>query len=183
MSAQGLPRVTAILEAVGLGPDLRVVAPAVLEAARHRGSAVHALIEAAVYGYIEPELIDPALAPYLDAWLKFVAESGFQAIAAEVEVRHPVWSYCGHPDVIGWLLGKRFILDVKTGDATGAQYQIAAYVQAWNAERPSETVVGGAVLHLREDGTYRWDEVTLPAAVTVWYAAVMVYRAQQEVHR
>lgn len=178
-----LPRVTVILKAVGLGPDLSVVAPAVLEAARQRGIAVHEAIEAAVYGYLEPESIDPTLAPYLDAWLKFVAESGFQPIAAEFEVRHPLWRYCGHPDVLGWLLGKRFILDVKTGDAAGAEYQVAAYVEAWNAERPAETVAGGAILHLRADGMYRFDEVTLPAAVPVWYAAVVVYRAQQEGHR
>lgn len=174
-----LPRVTAILEAVGLGPDFSAVPPAILEAARARGAAVHALAEALGYGYLDDGDIRPELAPYVDALRKFYAESGAQHIASEFEVRSPSWRYVGHPDLLVWLNGVRVLIDIKTGDATGAEYQVAAYVQAHNEEHPTTRVTAAAVLHLRDDRTYRLAEVELPAATQVWIGAVVVYQAQR----
>ena len=178
-----LPRVTEILAATGLGFDPTGISAPVLEAARLRGELVHAGIEALVYGYEAPALTDPIAAPYLDAWRKFLAESGFKAERAEFEVAHPAWRYQGHPAVLGWLLGKRIILDAKTGDQTGVAYQLAGYRAAWNAEHPTEPVEAIAAVKLNYDGRYRFHEIEVPAAERVWLAAVTVFHAQQEQRR
>lgn len=179
-----LPRVTEILAAVGLGPDLSMVPPDVLAAAQKRGTAVHEAIEALAYGYLDEAAVDPAIAPYLDAYRKFLVESGHEAIASEVEVINPAWQYVGHLDRIGWLLGKRVILDFKTGVAlAGVEYQLAAYGAAWDAQHPTELVAGAAAVQLRDDGTYRFHEVEISAALPVWYAALTIYRAQEKTRR
>lgn len=172
-----LPRVTHILDAMGLGGDFSRVPPDVLEKARLRGSAVHSAIEAMVYGYFEE--CDAAIMPYLDAYNRFLAESKFVPTAAEFEVVHPAWRYCGHPDVIGWLGKARTLLDFKTGATEGMEYQLVAYVEAWNAQHPTETVKSAACVELRDSGTYRFNEVDLTAARPVWFAAVTVYHARQ----
>lgn len=172
-----LPRVTAILQSVGLGPDLSRIPEDVLETARDRGTAVHAAIEAITYGYHDAESVPPAIAPYLDAYQKFVAESGFEAKYAEIEVTHPTWRYRGHPDLVGFLLGRRVILDAKTGGAEGVEYQLAGYRMAWNAERPTEPVDAIASLLLRRNGTYRLVEHSAAEAEPVFLAAATVFYA------
>lgn len=172
------PRVSAVLKATGLGPDLSMVDPATRERARARGQAVHEAVEGIVYGY---DVEVPAeAAPYVDAFRQFVVDARFEPIAAEILVIHPTWRFQGHPDVIGFLHGRhRGILDVKTGEAEGAEYQVAAYVDAWSAQRPTESATWGAILHLREDGTYRFEEVELPHAIPIWHAALTVFHAQR----
>lgn len=174
-----LPRVTEILNATGLGPDLSHVPPDILAAALERGTAVHALVEAQHYGYLDEAAVTPELTPYLAAFRMFLAESKYEPIACEIEVVDTRWSYRGHPDLVGWLLGNRVVLDVKTGDATGGKYQVAAYGAAWTAERPTEPVKAGAILHVRADATYRFEEIEMAPALDVFHAAVIVHRAQQ----
>ena len=176
-----LPRVTHILEEAALGPDFGAATPADLEAGRRRGARVHAAIEADHYGY--PVDIPPAIAPYLDAYRKFVAESGHEPIASEVEVIHPAWQYVGHVDRVGWLLGRRAILDWKSGgppDLKAAGDQLSGYKLAWNAMHPGEPVEALGVLHLREDGTYRFHEIAGAEHEQVFLAAVVVYRTRKE---
>jgi len=177
--AEPLPRVTHILQAVGLGPDLSMVPPDVLARAQERGTAVHKLIEAAVYGYLDEADVTLDIAGYLDAFRKFVAESGAQHIVSEFEVRHDVWNYVGHPDGLYWLLKQRVIIDFKTGVSDGVEYQLVAYIDAWNSEHPTEQVTAGASVDLRDDGSYRFNEIDLNAARPVWYAAVTVFHAQK----
>jgi len=175
--AADLPRVTTILNAVGLGPDLSMVPPDVLTAAQQRGTAVHEAIEAIVYGYFDGAP-DASIKGYLDAYQRFVAESGYTPIAAEFEVVHEAWRYVGHPDQIGWLGKHRILLDFKTGIADGVEYQLAAYAAAYNAQHPTEPVTAAAAIALRRDGTYRYHEVDVEEAKPVWLAAVTVYHAR-----
>mgnify|MGYP001563745164 FL=1 len=155
-----LPRVTHILEAVGLGPDLSGVPATLLEIGRRRGTAVHALIEAEVYGY-PPEDKDAELyAPFLLAYRTFVREAQYKTEQTERLVTHAAWGYCGHLDSLGWFMGtQRAIVDWKSGeppDLKAANYQLAAYRRAWNEEHPQEPVDCIGVVNLRDDGTYRW---------------------------
>lgn len=173
------PRVTEILAATGLGPDFSRVPADVLEAARDRGIEVHAAIEALVYGYLDEESVSTVAAPYLDAYRKFVAESGYEAKYAEIEVTHPAWRYQGHPDSVGFLVGRRVLIDFKSGGAEGVEYQLAGYRAAWNAERPSEPVEAVAALMLRRDRTYRFIEHSADDAEPIFYAATTVWHARQ----
>lgn len=170
-----LPRVTSILAAVGLRADLSMVPEDVLRAAQERGAAIHRAVEGYVYGYDTVLQVDDL--GYYKAWMTFLKDSGFKPTMAEIVVQHPAWGYVGHPDVIGWMGTERTLIDVKTGDATGAAYQVAGYVLAWNAESPDKITAAG-VLHLRDDGSYRYEAVDLAAAESVWLAAVIVHQAQ-----
>src|SRR5260370_6649286 len=109
------PRVTHILEAAGLGPDFSGVPRRVLEAARERGTLVHAAIEAHHSG-LTPE-VPPFAAPYYAAYLKFLADTGHEPIISEFEIEHPTWRFCGHPDRVGWLVRQRALHDWKCTDA------------------------------------------------------------------
>lgn len=178
-----LPRVTDILADVGLGPDLSRVPAAVLAAARARGSAVHALPEAHHYGYLDLVDITPEAAPYFGGYLKFLADSGHEPIRSEFEVIHPAWHYRGHPDRVGWLTGRRVLLDWKTAEVielAPCGLQLAGYRLAWNAMHPTEPVDLTAVVQLKADGTYRYHDLAPAAYEDTFLAAVLVYRARQE---
>jgi hypothetical protein len=174
-----LPRVTDILRDTGLGPDLSRIPADVLESARDRGQLVHAAIEALVYGYLDEAEVAPIAAPYLDAYRKFVVESGYEAKYAEVEVVHSSWGYRGHPDGVGFLMGRRILIDFKSGGAEGVEYQLAAYRAAFNAQHPTEPVEAVAALMLRRDSSYRFIEHAWADAEPVWLAAVTVFKARQ----
>lgn len=173
------PRVTTILADQGLGPDFSHVPPDVLERARVRGTLVHQAIEAITYGYFDDEQEGEEIAGYLDAYRRFLRESKTVVIAAEIEVVHAAWRYRGHPDLVAWLGKTRMIHDFKTGATDGVEYQLAAYVEAWNAEHPQELVTAAACVELRENGTYRFNEVEIEPAKPVWFAAVTVWHARQ----
>ncbi len=179
---------TRILEECGLGPDFSIVHPDALAAAQARGTAVHAIIEAIVYRYFDDDdhLVTPLVAPYLDAFRKFLAESGFEPVAAEFRVEDARWKFCGHPDMWGWLLLKhRALIDVKTSEALDlvpTARQLAGYRLAMEAMRPSEKIDVTAALQLRADGTYRFHELdTRGDAEQEFLAALTVYHARRRV--
>ena len=180
MSAS-LPRVTEILQSVGLGPDFSAVPPAALEYARERGRAVHAAIEAEVYGYLDETTLSEDVRVRLDAYRRFVKESGYQTTHTEIEVASTTWRYRGHPDSIGWLGTPRTLLDWKATEAVfldAAAYQLAGYRVAWNEQRPCYPIDAAAVVQLKGDGTYRVHEIDFARAEPVWLAACMVYHAK-----
>ena len=169
-----LPRVTAILAAVGLLNFSRVPGNQ-LAIGQARGTATHAVIEAEFYGYDVPSA--PADAgPRLAAYTTFVRESGYRVECMEFEVVHAAQSYCGHPDSRGFLFGRRGIVDIKTGMLGPVIYQLGGYRAAWNAMAPQTPVEWIAAVQLRADGTYRFHEVDITEAEAKWYAALTVYR-------
>lgn len=182
-----MPRVTRILDRTGLGVDLSRVSPVVLAAALERGQAVHRAIHAHAYGVLEESDVTPTTAPFLSAYEKFLHESGHVPIASEILVTNEAWGYIGHADRVGWLNGRRAILDWKSGtepDLIAAGYQLAAYRLAWNAEHPTEPVTLTAVVQLRGDGTYRYHEIVDAGLLEqTFLAAVLVYRAQEDRRR
>lgn len=171
------PRVSAILEAVGLGDDYSQVPPAVLERARERGSDGHALIEAHAYGFLEPDQVAPP------AYRAFLEESGWQPEATEFEVRSERWRFVGHPDQRGWMLARRGLLDFKfrdTLDLEPVKRQLAAYRLAWQEQHPTEPLAFCAAVQFLSTGRPKFHEFTADeiaraeseflAAVTVWHA-------------
>lgn len=175
------PRVTTILDAVGLGPCFDGARAGDLEAALLRGQAFDRLVEAHHYGYEEE--VAPEVAPYYEAYLKFVADTGHTPIKSQFTVRSARWRYEGHPDRLGWLQGFRCIPDwkcVATVQKWPTMRQLAAYRLAWNEEHPGEPVALVCAVQFRPDATYRIHEFTKDdlaraeseflAAVTVWHA-------------
>jgi hypothetical protein len=173
-----LPSVTAILAATGLGPDLSRVPAAALEVARARGSAVHALAEADHYGYADTLEVTPVVAPYFDAYKKFVAETPHKPIISEFLVTSERWRYLGHPDRLAWMGARRVLLDWKSSDQLDLDpvtLQLCGYKLAYEEEHPKEPIHECYAVQLRSDGTYRLHPLDTSRAMGVWQAAVIVF--------
>ena len=179
-----LPSVTAILRDIGLDPDFSMVPEATLAQAQARGTAVHKAIEAIAYGYFEEAEAPAEIMPYLDAYRRFIKDSGYVASVSEVEVTHEVWRYRGHPDTVGLLGRMRGVLDWKTAATLhrrAVASQLSAYHAAWNAQHPTEPVQFASAIQLRKDGSYRVHEVDVTEGLPHFQAAVLVYYDKKEV--
>ncbi len=75
VDGKSVPGVTQLLGALY---DLSGIPNAVLEFARERGSAVHKACELWDLGTLDEDSVDTTVQPYLDAWKKFVFETGFE---------------------------------------------------------------------------------------------------------
>lgn len=182
IDGQPAPSVTQIVKAAGLAPDFDQIDPAVLEKARARGIAVHAICEAIDKGQT-PEVTDET-APYRDAYVKFVYESGAETERAEAEVYHPSYLYAGTYDWRGRVGGERAIIDRKatyTIHHQAVAVQCAAYRGAHNALHPDEPCPNIFSLHLRRDGTYRLHPYDADEAWSIFLAALSIYRFKKRV--
>ncbi len=172
------PSVTEVIEACGLGLEI----PGPPERRAYylaRGRALHAAIQYDLEGVLDPATVHPEIAPGLDAWRKFVADTGYLSEASEIELRHERWRFLGHPDTVGRLNGRRVLLDLKynTVDLAYSALQHGGYALLWEANRAGETIDDYLVLQLKADGTYRLHPVT-PDRQTL-LACVVVHRARQ----
>ncbi|HAM54146.1 MAG TPA: hypothetical protein DCQ64_01500 [Candidatus Rokubacteria bacterium] len=192
-----LPRVTAILESVGLSPDLSGIAPAILERAGDRGRRLHEAAEAHTYGYLDLGALDGEEKGYFAGYERFLVEMGYKPIAAEVKVVSRRWGVLGHTDGVGWLGAERIIPDwkfVATFDPYYVSYQLAGYRMLWNEMYPKEPVERLIGVQFFPDGTYRIHPVprdaaealklevkgpTMAEATQVFQAAVIVYKARE----
>lgn len=117
-----LPSVTGILKAQGFIDDTWFT-----EDARLRGTYVHLACHLYDKGTLDIDELDPALRPYLDAYIRFKTETGFQVLESEVPRYHPQYLYAGTPDKIGILNGDALI-DLKSGALSPwTALQTAAY--------------------------------------------------------
>lgn len=124
-----VPNVTDILDGCGIG-DLDHVAPHILEAARERGTTVHnacAFYDQGETWYYK----NPAHEPYVDSYIRFRKDTGFEPTLIECRVLSEKYGYCGTLDRVGDLQGVETQIDFKTGSAgPGTGPQTAAYNQA-----------------------------------------------------
>lgn len=91
-----LPSVTTILKDEGF-----IDTSFYNEYGRTRGTYVHKARYLDDCGELDEDSIDPAIEPYLQAWRKFRAESGFTPIISEVPMVCTSLLYAGTPDAIG----------------------------------------------------------------------------------
>ena len=180
--SDGLPSVTAILTAVGLVPDLTMIAPDVLELARERGSAAHAAVHDDVYHCLDESVLSPEVLARVNGWRRFLKDSGYRPILAEGTVMSARWGYIGHLDGAGWIGPERTLLDLKcvaTLDPDLVSYQLGGYDLAWTEQRPTEPFKRYLGLQLLPDD-YRVHDVTarMPHARTVFQAALIVFAAR-----
>jgi hypothetical protein len=143
------PSVTEILEPLQL---LDGIPKHVLEAAAKFGTNVHAACHLHNLGILDERTLDPHLQPYINAWHKFLHDTGARVVASEMRVAHQRLRYAGTLDTI-CLIGKhRTLVDIKSTAeiprTTGPQ--TAAY-----AEAVGEPRIYRRVVQLKADGTYR----------------------------
>lgn len=124
------------------------------EESRIRGTAVHEAVFYDIHNDLHVDSLHPVIEPYVRAWFAFKKDSRFSAIKELCEIRqwHPLYDYCGTPDIVGVLNGRIWLVDIKTGDCPTARYQTAAYrefprIRALSPRRAS--------LRLYPNGTYK----------------------------
>jgi hypothetical protein len=170
------PGVTTVLKVAGLIDDQWCT-----EAARRRGSAVHA----ACHYLDEDDLPESWLessphAGYVRAWLKFKVQTGFRPSLIEHRVFHKKLGYCGTLDRAGSFRSSEpsepdTVLDIKTGEAQRwHRIQLAAYANCLDVPGRYRRMT----VLLRADETYAIVEHhprEFREAMNVFGAALVIY--------
>jgi hypothetical protein len=68
---------------------------------RDRGSMVHLACHYDITGELDEDSLDDEIRPYLAAFRKFMAESGFKVEKSEVPAANLTYGYVGTPDLVG----------------------------------------------------------------------------------
>lgn len=153
--------------------------PAVLEHAQRRGTYVHRACELYAQGRLDEATVDPEVAPYLEGFRRFLADSDFVVLHTEVRLYDRVRDYCGSADIVGLLNGEPGVMDLKTPiqitrPVVGAQ--LAGYKAAWNSMHRANPLNARWALRVTNDGKYRLDRFTDPNDLANFAACLAAYR-------
>ena len=176
LGGQRLPSVTEVLDPIN---ELDGIPRDVLRAAADFGTHVHIACELHDAGTLDRDQLDPALEPYLQAWEKFLADTGAKVLANEERVCHPI-GYAGTLDRVIELRGKRHVADLKTSAAVPRTVgpQTAAYREAWLQCRKRDLCLSVIryCVHLKPDGTFRLHKLTDPSDWSIFVSALNIWR-------
>lgn len=176
LDGRRLPSVTEIIEPIQAG--YAGIPAHVLEKARARGEAVHLAVQYHNEGDLAVETLDIEIVPYFEAYLKFVADTGFKVLGTETAMYSIPFRYAGTPDLWGEIGAELWLPDIKCTAVTPpwTAIQTAAYRRLLE-EYTGHKARRGA-LQLRGDGTYRFtpypaaddarDMATFNACRLVW---------------
>lgn len=177
-----LPSVTQILKPLS---DFDGIPPSVLDAKRDLGKRVHLAIQFHNEGDLDPNSIEPDVAPYLQAWLDFVADTQCEVLASELIVRHKFYGYCGTVDLIIRSGSRLFLVDIKTSVSLPISVgpQTAAYKAALvNGSRDALSSMTRHALTLRPNGTYKLVPLQSTRDWTCFMNAIGVYSFIRSTH-
>ena len=138
--------------------DFSMIPPTVLEIATARGSKEHDLCARQTQGeWIPPDQIRQDCKGYFDSFLQWF-ELVETVLFVEGELVDETYQFCGHPDMIVTLKGRKWpqVVDLKTpvSRAKSWRLQITAY------NRLSEV----ANYHVKQSGTLRLSPKGMPPA-------------------
>lgn len=159
LGGKRLPSVTQVLAPM---VDYSMVPHDTLERARRLGQAVHRMTELYDLDDLDMDDLADELKPYLTAWIKFRAETGFVPETIEKRLYHPALHYAGTPDRSGLIKSRRAVIDIKKMATLGPVIglQLAAYKEMF--EKAGTPIAERYALGLRADGTYRLTPYTDP---------------------
>lgn len=122
------------------------------EDATKRGTHVHTATEYYDKGDLDMDSVWPDYLPYVEAYIKFKKDTGFEPLEIEKRFYNERWNYAGTLDRIGRLAGIIALIDIKTGaHAFWWPIQLAGYALGVRVEYPK---LARYSLRLRSDGTY-----------------------------
>lgn len=152
----------------------------VLAAKADLGRRVHLATQLDDEDDLDPDSVQPDVAPYLEAWRAFRRDTGCKVLQVEQRVCEPVLMYAGTLDRVLAFNRAHWLTDLKTCFTTpmAAGPQTAAYQRALG----DNSVTHRAALRLRPDGTYRLDPLTGADDWTAFFAALTLHRFK-EAHR
>src|SRR3972149_6573637 len=124
-----------------------------------RGKAIHLVTEFYDRGTLDESTVDHQIFPYLDAYVKFRQDTGFQPIWIEHSFHHRIYLYAGKIDRIGELNAHRVIVDLKSGAKSEVdELQGAAYFELCKI---NNIVIDKIFdLYLKDNGSYLLVETT-----------------------
>lgn len=135
--------------------DYSMIPQDVLRAASWRGTVVHRALHWWALGTLDMASIDPAIAGYVTAGIRFHEESRFEIANVEQIVYDEVHGYAGMFDLDGLIGDELWLVDYKTGIIMpGHGLQLAAYLNCRRSPRRYRY----AALKLNADGTYQLHE-------------------------
>jgi hypothetical protein len=151
LDGEVIPGVTSTLRAAGI-IDYSMIPQEILQAAAHRGTAVHQAMHLYAKATLDTESLDPAIAGYVAAGIRFHEESQLVIAHAEQMVFDEHYRYAGMFDLDCVIAGELWLCDYKTGLVLpGHAAQLAAYLNC----RPKPRRYRRAAVQLNADGTYR----------------------------
>lgn len=163
IGGQVVPSVTQLLDDAGLTVDYAAIPPATLRHARLRGLHVDACCDLLDEDALDWSSVHPECVPYVEAWARFRADTGYAPAAGQVPLYHPL-GYAGTADSVGTLRGQWVVVERKATTKMAATYalQTAAYAQAPYAAPPGggplTPVAWGTParlgVQLKRDGSY-----------------------------
>jgi hypothetical protein len=149
-----IPGVTNTLKGARI-VDYSMIPQEVLQAAAWRGTLVHRALHWWVLGTLDTETLDPVIAGYVAAGIRFLEESRFLVANVEQMIYDPIHGYAGTFDLDGLIGDELWLVDYKTGlILPGHALQLAAYLNCRRSPRRYHY----AVVKLNSDGTYRVHE-------------------------
>lgn len=176
-----VPGVTSILRSA-LGNPFEGVPFDVLDRKRRLGVAVHRTTELDDLGRLDPASVHPEVEPYLRAWRRFRADTGFRPTAVERQLYHRTLGYAGTLDREGDAGPECWLPDIKSGEPTAqAELQTAGYALIRTSEGARIDRRGS--VWLRSDGTYRWLEYNRATDTADFLAALRVHRWKERTTR
>lgn len=153
-----------------------------LAIAADRGTEVHTMCEYHDYGTLEE--YNQGYQGYLDAWIRFLADSGFEVDLVELRLYHPAYKYAGQIDRIGSHRGKRGLLDIKTTaqlmPVVGPQ--TAAYEELFNINNKDQKLEFRWAVQLKPDGTYRRETLNDRTDLATFTSCLNLFRWKEKKH-
>ncbi len=153
------------------------------DVATTRGSDVHKLAEIYADAYVQGKADEfTSDNPYFPAIRAFFATMRPEVIYKEVRLVNMEHGYAGTADLIARVGPKTFVIDYKTGKAVypEARLQVEAYRQATMLILQDGTRINqypmaesGAVVLIKDDGTFSWTETT--ADYAAFLAAMILF--------
>lgn len=156
LDGRRLPSVSQIIKPLTFD-EYRWIPDDVLAAAADRGRRVHLATQLLDERDLDETSVEADVAGYLDAYMRFLAETGAEVIELERQLHHPVLLYAGTLDRVYRIWGKRSLVDIKSTDKLlpAVWPQLMGYDDLRKANG-----LGGvdehACLHLKPDGTYKY---------------------------
>jgi hypothetical protein len=150
-------RFPSVTEVVGMLRPESSAREDVLEYKRKLGKAVHKAIELMEAGTLDPDSLDPAIVPFVDAWRKFKTETEFSVLHSEMIVVSKKLRVAGTLDLTGMRSKYIELLDLKAVWAMGDEtaIQTAGYSILYEEMTGVKVDMRGG-LQLLRDGTYRY---------------------------
>lgn len=178
-----IPSVTQVLKGAGL-IDFSKVPPSLLEAACKFGTAVHKATELWDKGTLDEESLDPNLRPYLNGWILFRQEYGFEPISIEEILYSKIYRIAGTPDRIGkWRIDDSIIIpDIKTGFelSPANAIQLSGYELMYKENLKGKHKIKRMSISLNEESTYKIQEYKDKGDVNILIAALSIYNWRQK---